>query len=187
MADLIFLSIITGSSASSNVTAVAVIAGLIYINNLLLEVPDFFLDIYATKLNEYPVQPTIMYQNKHLIYWINRYPKSMDLTLEDLLEALQYKRPGMTLECARFRGGFEIFIPMEGITYINEDGMERQHYYIINVDSIKSAIRIYIYKEEYLAIDFAQIRENFCDLINAVKEYMKEHRTVDKMLSKIIS
>jgi hypothetical protein len=128
-----------------------------------------------------------MYQNKHLIYWINRYPKTMDLTLEDLMEAFQYKRPGMTLECTRFRGGFEIFIPIEGVTYINDDGMVRQHYYIINVDSIKNAIRIYIYKEEYLSVGFTQIRDSFCDLVQAIKEYVKEHRSVDKLLSKMNS
>jgi hypothetical protein len=139
----------------------------------------------APKLNEYPAQSTTMYLNKHLIYWINRYPKTMDLTLEDLMEALQYKRPAMTLECTRFRGGFEIFIPIEGVTYINDDGMIRQHYFIINVDSIKNAIRIYIYKEEYLSIDFSEIRSNFFDLIHAIKEYVKEHRNVDKLLSKI--
>jgi hypothetical protein len=139
------------------------------------------------KLNEYSAQPTTMYLNKHLIYWINRYPKTMDLTLEDLMEALQYKRPGMTLECTRFRGGFEIFIPMEGVTYTNEEGLQRQHYFIISVDSIKNAIRVYIYKEECLGIDFAQIRGSFCDLIQAIKEYVKEHRSVDKLLSKIKS
>lgn len=128
-----------------------------------------------------------MYLNKHLIYWINRYPKTMDLTLEDLMEALQYKLPQMSLECTKFRGGFEIFIPIEGVTYTNDDGLLRQHYFIITVDEIKNAIRIYIYKEEYLSIDFTQIRAPFCEIIHAIKEYVKEHRTVDKMLSKIIS
>lgn len=128
-----------------------------------------------------------MYQNKHLIYWINRYPKAMDLTLEDLVEALQYKLPGMTLECTKFRGGFEIFMPIEGVTYINDDGLPRQHYFIINVDAIKNAIRIYVYKEEYLSVEFSQIRASFCDVIDAIKEYVKEHRTIDKLLSKIIS
>ena len=128
-----------------------------------------------------------MYQNKHLLYWINRYPKTMDLTLEDLLEAIQYKLPGMKLESTKFRGGFEIFIPIEGVTYINDDGLERQHYFIITVDSFKNAIRIYIYKEEQLIASFAEIRNSFCTITQAIKEYVKEHRTIDKMLSKIIS
>ncbi len=128
-----------------------------------------------------------MYLNKHLVYWINRYPKLLDLTLEDLMEALQYKLPEMTLEGTKFRGGFEIFIPIDGLTYVNEDGQERQHYFIITVDSIKNAIRIYIYKEEHLNAGFAEIRITFYHIIHAVKEYMKEHRSVDKLLSKISS
>lgn len=127
-----------------------------------------------------------MYLNKHLIYWITRYPKSMDLTLEDLLEALHYKLPGMEMEGTNFRGGFEIFIPIEGVTYINDDGLDRQHYFIITVDSIRCAIRIYIYREEKLAADFSLIRNPFCNIIDAIKEYVKEHRSIDKFLSKII-
>lgn len=38
-------------SSALNVPALAVIADLIYINNLLLELPGFFLDIYSTKIN----------------------------------------------------------------------------------------------------------------------------------------
>jgi hypothetical protein len=117
---------------------------------------------------------------------MNRYPKTMDLDLEDLMEALQYKLPGMVLEGTKFRGGFEIFIPIEGVTYTNKDGLQRQHYFIITVDSIKNAIRIYIYKEEHLDADFAQIRIPFCNIIHAIKEYVKEHRAVDKLLGKII-
>ncbi len=128
-----------------------------------------------------------MYLNKHLIYWITRYPKTMDLTLEDLLEALHYKLPGMEMEGATFRGGFEIFIPIEGVTYLNDDGLARQHYFIITVDSIRCAIRTYIYMEEKLCADFSLIRTPFCTIIDALKEYVKEHRTVDKFLSKIIS
>jgi hypothetical protein len=128
-----------------------------------------------------------MYLNKHLIYWINRYPKTMDLTLEDLAEALHYKLPEMGLEGTKFRGGFEIFIPIEGITYTNDDGLERQHYFIITVDSIKNAIRIYIYKEELLNADFSAIRITFLNIVDAIKEYVKEHGSIDKMLSKIIS
>ena len=121
------------------------------------------------------------------MYWINRYPKTMELALEDLMEALQYKLPGITLEGTRFRGGFEIFIPIEDVTYINEDGLARQHYFIITVDTIKNAIRIYIYKEECLNAGFDQIRTPFCSIINAIKEYVKEHQAIDKLLSKIIS
>jgi len=128
-----------------------------------------------------------MYLDKHLIYWINRYPKTMELTLEDLMEALQYKLPGMDLEGTKFRGGFEIFIPIEGVTYINDDGLERQHYVIITVDSIKNAIRTYIYKEERLNASFAQIRISFCSVMAAIKEYVREHQSVDKLISKIIS
>ena len=128
-----------------------------------------------------------MYLNKHLIYWITRYPKTMDLALEDLMEALQYKLPGNSFEGTNFRYGFEIFIPIEGVTYINEDGLERQHYFIITVDSIKNAIRLYIYKEEQLNADFSAIRIPFCKVMQALKEYVKEHQTVDKLLSKIIS
>ena len=128
-----------------------------------------------------------MYLNKHLIYSITRYPKTMDLDLEDLMEALQYKLPGMDLEGTKFRGGFEIFIPIEGVTYTNDDGLMRQHYFIITVDSIKKAIRIYIYKEERMNANFARIRIDFCSIIDAIKEYVKEHRSVDKLLSKMIS
>lgn len=128
-----------------------------------------------------------MYLDKHLIYWINRYPKTMELTLEDLIEALQYKLPGMDLEGTKFRGGFEIFIPIEGVTYINDDGLERQHYVIITVDSIKNAIRTYIYKEERLNASFARIRIPFCSIMVAIKEYVREHQSVDKLISKIIS
>ena len=128
-----------------------------------------------------------MYLNKHLIYWINRYPKTMELSLEDLTEALRYKLPGIEMEAAVFRGGFEIFIPIAGITYINDEGLERQHYFVITVDTIRNAIRLYIYKEELLCMDFASIREPFCTIMNAIKEYVKEHRTVDKLLGKIIS
>jgi hypothetical protein len=128
-----------------------------------------------------------MYLNKHLIYSINRFPKTMDLDLEDLMEALQYKLPGMDLEGTKFRGGFEIFIPIEGVTYTNDDGLFRQHYFIITVDTIKNAIRTYIYKEERLNADFAAIRIPFSLIIHAIKEYVKEHRSVDKLLSKIIS
>ena len=122
-----------------------------------------------------------MHPNKHLIYWINRYPKTMDLDLEDLMEALQYKLPGTDLD-----GAFEIFIPIEGVTYTNDDGVERQHYFIVTVDSIKNVIRVYIYMEERLNADFGAIRNPFCSIIHAIKEYVKEHRTVDKLLSKII-
>ena len=125
--------------------------------------------------------------NKHLICWITRYPKTMDLTLEDLMEALRYKLPGMELEGTVFRGGFEIFIPIKDVTYINDDGLERQHYFIITVDSIKNAIRLYIYREEQLNAGFDKIRYPFCAIMAAVKEYVKEHITVDKWLSKIIS
>ena len=128
-----------------------------------------------------------MYLNKHLIYWIHRYPKTMDLDLEDLTEALQYKVPGMPMESTKFRGGFEIFIPMEGITYTNEDGLQRQHYFIVAVDSIRNAIRLYIYKEETLDASFAPIRISFNHVVDALKEYMKEHRSVDKLLGKIIN
>jgi len=128
-----------------------------------------------------------MYLNKHVICSIIRYPKTMDLDLEDLMEALQYKLPGMDLEGTKFRGGFEIFIPIEGVTYTNDDGLERQHYFIITVDSIKNAIRIYIYKEEQLNAGFAQIRIPFCSIMAAIKEYIREHQSVDKLISKIIS
>lgn len=128
-----------------------------------------------------------MYLNKHLIYWITRYPKTMDLYLEELIEALQYKLPGMEMEGTIFRGGFEIFIPITGVTYINDDGLVRQHYFIITVDTIRCAIRTYIYQEEKLNADFSQVRDPFCHLIDAIKEYVKEYRTVDKFLSKIIS
>jgi hypothetical protein len=110
----------------------------------------------------------------------------MDLTLEDLMEALQYKLPGMALEGTKFRGGFEIFIPIEGVTYTNDDGLERQHYFIITVDSFKNSLRTYIYKEEQLNSGFAEIRIPFCYIVHAIKEYVKEHRCVDKLLSKII-
>jgi len=128
-----------------------------------------------------------MYLNKHLFYWINRYPKSMDLTLEDLTEALQYKLPGIVFESTKFRGGFELFIPVDGVTYLNDDGLIRQHYFVITVDSIKNAIRLYIYKEDQLNAEFSSIRTSFCTIIYAIKEYVKEHRTVDKLLGKIIS
>jgi hypothetical protein len=128
-----------------------------------------------------------MYLNKHILYWITRYPKTMDLSLEDLMEALRYKLPQMDLEGTTFRGGFEIFIPIENATYTNDDGLLRQHYFIITADSIKNAIRLYIYKEEKLNADFAQIRISFCIIIHALKEYVKEHRTVDQLLSKLIS
>ena len=49
MAGLNSIYIIITSAASPNVTAAPVIAGLIYINKMVLELPDFFLDIYATK------------------------------------------------------------------------------------------------------------------------------------------
>lgn len=127
-----------------------------------------------------------MYLNKHLIYWITRYPKTMDLFLEDLLEALHYKLPGVEMEGTVFRGGFEIFIPIEGVTYINDDGLARQHYFIITVDTIRCAIRVYIYQEEKLSADFSQVRLPFCTIIDAIKEYVKEYRSVDKFLSKII-
>jgi len=128
-----------------------------------------------------------MYLNKHLICSLTRYPKMMDLDLEDLMEALQYKLPGMDLEGTKFRGGFEIFIPIEGVTYTNVDGLVRQHYFIVTVDLIKNAIRTYIYKEERLNADFALIRVPFCRIIHAIKEYVKEHRAVDKLLSRIIT
>ena len=111
----------------------------------------------------------------------------MDLTLEDLTEALQYKLPGIVFESTRFRGGFEIFIPIEGMNYLNDDGLMRQHYFIITVDSIKNAIRLYIYKEDLLNAEFSSIRASFCTFIFAIKEYVKEHRTVDKLLGKIIT
>jgi hypothetical protein len=110
----------------------------------------------------------------------------MDLAMEDLTEALQYKLPGYQPEGTKFRGGFEIFIPIEGVTYINEEGLERQHYFIITVDSIKNAIRLYIYKEESLNAEFGLVREPFCEIMDAIKEYVKEHQSVDKLLSKII-
>jgi hypothetical protein len=111
----------------------------------------------------------------------------MDLSLDDLVEALRYKIPGVTLECTKFSGGFEIFIPIEGVTYTNDEGLSRQHYFVITVDAIKSAIRLYIYKEDCLNAEFDLIRQPFCQLMNAIKEYVKEHRSVDKFLSKIIS
>lgn len=134
-----------------------------------------------------PAQPIIMYLNNHLIYWITRYPKTMDLTLEDLTEALRYKLPGIYFEGTKFRGGFEIFIPIDGVNYENADGLMRQHHFIITVDSIKNAIRLYIYKEEQLNTNFAPIRVQFCRIMYSIKEYVKEHRNIDTLLSKIIS
>jgi hypothetical protein len=128
-----------------------------------------------------------MYLNKHLIYWVTRYPKTMDLTLEDVTEALRYKLPGIELEGTKFRGGFEIFIPIKDITYINDEGLERQHYFIVTVDTIRCAVRLYIYKEESLNAEFNLVREPFCQLMHTIKEYVKEHRTVDKLLSKLIN
>lgn len=128
-----------------------------------------------------------MYLNKHIIYWVTRYPKTMDLGLEDLMEALRYKLPGIEPEGTRFRGGFEIFIPIKDVTYINDEGLERQHYFIVTVDTIRSAIRLYVYKEENLNAEFNLVRLPFCKLMQAIKEYVKEHRTVDKWLSKLIS
>jgi hypothetical protein len=49
MAGLYSFDIIINCAASPNVTAAPVIAGLIYINKMVLELPDFFLDIYGTK------------------------------------------------------------------------------------------------------------------------------------------
>lgn len=43
------MNIISNSAASPNVSAAPVIASLIYINKMLLELPDFFLDIYDSK------------------------------------------------------------------------------------------------------------------------------------------
>ena len=128
-----------------------------------------------------------MYLNKHLIYWVTRYPKTMDLTLEDVMDALRYKLPGIQLEGTKFRGGFEIFIPIKDVTYINDEGLERQHYFIVTVDTIRCAARLYIYKEESLNAEFHLVREPFCQLMHTIKEYVKEHRTVDKFLSKLIS
>ena len=128
-----------------------------------------------------------MYLNKHLFYWINRYPKTMDLTLEDVTEALQYKLPGTVFESTKFRGGFELFIPIADATYLNDDGLERQHYFVITVDTIKNAVRLYIYMEDRLHAEFSSIRVPFCTIIHAIKEYIKEHRTVDKFLGKIMS
>lgn len=128
-----------------------------------------------------------MYLNKHLIYWVTRYPKTMDLTLEDVADALRYKLPGIELEGTKFRGGFEIFIPIKDVTYINDEGLERQHYFIVTVDTIRCAVRLYIYKEESLNAEFHLVREPFCKLMHTIKEYVKEHRTVDKFLSKLIS
>lgn len=124
--------------------------------------------------------------NKHLIYWLTRFPKTMSIELEDLTEAIQYKIPGKELNSTKFRGGFEIFVPMDGITYSNDEGLLRQHYIIITADTIRNAIRIYIYKEEKLTAAFDLIREPFCEVIEAVKEYVKEHKAVDKLLCKII-
>ncbi len=124
--------------------------------------------------------------NKHLIYWINRYPKTMSLELEDLVEGLQYKLPDMDMEYTKFRDGFEIFIRMEGVTYPNEEGLTRQHYIVITVDAMKNAIRLYIYKEEQLTASFNDVRDPFCRVVQAVKEYVKEHQAVDKLLGKII-
>jgi hypothetical protein len=121
--------------------------------------------------------------NKHLIYWISRFPKAMSLELEDLLEALQYKIPGIEMDGTTFRGGFEIFIRLDGVTYANDEGLLRQHYIVVTVDSIKNAIRIYIYKEEKLTASFDMIREPFCQVIAAVKEYLKEHKAVDRLLT----
>lgn len=127
-----------------------------------------------------------MYLNKHLIYWINRFPKTMSIELEDLMEALRYKLPGFEMEGTEFRGGFEIFIRLEGVTYINDDGLERQHYIVVTADSIRNAIRIYIYKEENLTAGFDLVREPFCAVMQAVREYVKEHQAVDKLIGKFI-
>ena len=121
--------------------------------------------------------------NKHLIYWISRFPKAMSLELEDLLEALHYKIPGIELEGTSFRGGFEIFIRLEGVMYSNDEGLLRQHYIVVTVDCIKNAVRVYIYKEERLTASFDMIREPFCQVIGAVKEYLKEHKAVDRLLT----
>jgi hypothetical protein len=163
-------------------------AGATYTIMLLLELRVFFPIFIRSK--EYPHQlphTKTMYLNKHLIYWITRYPKTMDLALEDLMEAFKYKLPGVETEGAKFRGGFEIFIPINDVTYMNDEGIERQHYFIVTVDTIRSAIRLYIYKEEKLDVEFNKVRVPFCQLMQAIKEYVKEHRSVDKWLSKIIS
>ncbi|HRO69781.1 MAG TPA: hypothetical protein PK951_05355 [Chitinophagaceae bacterium] len=124
--------------------------------------------------------------SNHLIYWIARFPKTMTIELDDLVEALQYKIPGIELSGTNFRGGFEIFIPMDGLTYSNDEGLLRQHYIVITVDSIRNAVRVFIYKEEKLTATFDMIREPFCEVVGAVKEYIKEHKAVDKLLCKFI-
>lgn len=127
-----------------------------------------------------------MYLNKHLIYWINRYPKSMSLELEDLTAALRYKLPEMDMEGTEFRGGFEVFIRLDGLTYFNDEGMQRQHYIVVTVDTIRNAIRIYIYKEEKLTAGFDLVREPFCAVIEAIREYVREHQAVDRLIGKIM-
>jgi hypothetical protein len=92
----------------------------------------------------------------------------------------------MDMEFTKFRDGFEIFIRMEGVTYPNEEGLTRQHYIVITVDAMKNAIRLYIYKEDKLTVAFNEVRDPFCRVVQAVKEYVKEHQAVDKLLGKII-
>lgn len=127
-----------------------------------------------------------MYLNKHLVYWIVRYSKTVNVTLDDLQTALRYKLPEMQFEGAEFAGGFEIFSPIEGMMYQHKDGVLRQHYFVITADSIKNALRVYIYKEELLTAEFSDIRANFCKIVEGIKEYLKEHKSVDKILGELI-
>jgi len=120
------------------------------------------------------------------VFWITRYSKNINLTLDNLQTALQYKLPDMQFEGAAFSWGFEIFSPIEDVKYMHTDGVMRQHYFVITVDCIKNAIRVYIYKEELMMADFFQIRASFFKITESIKEYMKEHKHVDKMISDLI-
>jgi hypothetical protein len=120
------------------------------------------------------------------MYWMTRYSKNINLTLADLRVAFHYKLPGMDFEGTEFKGGFEFFSPIEGVQYENDEGIMRQHYFIITVDTIRNTVRIYIYKEDQLSADFMEIRNLFCTIIDATKEYLKEHRNVDKLMDKLV-
>lgn len=127
-----------------------------------------------------------MYLNKHLVFWITRYAKSTNLSLDDLQTALRYKLPDLQFEGASFTGGFEIFSPIDGVEYMHSNGVMRQHYFVITADTIKNAIRVYIYKEELLSADFAMVRRSFCRITEGIREYLKEHQHIDRLIGNLI-
>lgn len=115
--------------------------------------------------------------DKYTMYSTTRFNKKIELMREDLIAAYAYKLQVEPCHSFDFAGGFEIGIPIEG---------SNQHFVVV-ADVVKNVIWIYIEKEELVDhLPFGVLRDTMINIYAATKEYLKEHRKVDKVLCELV-